>query len=1460
MQTSSQPDLVRPSDDKVEEMFESVLDHLLTAPPIKKQLKDSQSIEKKWMTVTMHKQLFEGQINAKSVEWGEKDVSLLASIEKSKTPDINSLTRLKISLSSANRGFMEAFLAAGGVSVILKALEVHLARQQATELDIAIMFELMTCCKAIMNNAVGMEGLLSVDGAVNVIARCLRFDFKAFALLVLEILSVCCYYSDRSTTMVIQGMRQQAKMRMEAPFGTLIQALLSQDVEVKAAVLLFLNSMIMGVTSVDDRAALRNDLDCQLLGESFDKAASLLRKELEELKHCSDSTAATPDEKHHRNLRRRSLVSMYGPRAYDEQKVSAALKSSVRINDRGSLQQGGLEVKSGKKVVLVNPGEGTMAGLLVASKNAEKLETKFLDILGGKKTKRRWYELDAERFKWCAGHDKDEEFKGFVSVSTITDVRPYSADANLLATNPHSFEIETTERVFALGCETIEEKDHWVTAVRTCRDNYILTKGSYRLQFRELTTADVYKFADNFFRQGDVYHSIAVEDRRLLTASNGLNMSNLANVLGFLRLESLAAGVSDKLLAVASELLLIPPGAIGVWDSALIGLRRLREKLTRAPEASPEDFPYVELANDKASAGGGGYAQVSKLALAALANEQEVERLQQTIRDQEAHLDQLCIEKLQLTAQLAEGGGGQIISSSVGAAPESTHPEAPKELPPPPPMPEGEDPETNQETEEPSTSQEPQETTPSVDPRYEKYVKMKKMLPEGAVRQKMTVDGFSEEEIDAFISGAAPTVAGCASAPAQADPRYEKYSKMKKMLPEGAVRQKMTVDGFTEEEIDAFMNGAVPTVPGGAPPPPPTADPRYEKYAKMKKMLPEGAVRQKMSVDGFSDAEIDAFMSGAAPPPAAPAPAGKDYESDPRFAKFVKMKKILPEMAVRQKMSVEGFSEVEIEAFIKGEAPPSATSAKNYDDDPLYVKFVKMKKMLPEGAVRQKMSVEGFSEEEIHAFFGGTGAAPTAKPKGPPKSKAPVEEPPPEGMSKKPKINPPTKMKGLFWTKIKNTDINGTVWHKLEEPALSSENQELLASWFGAKTVEKKEVDPAALQAKANTPKLLSLLDGKRTQNVLIIMGKVRMEAPEILKLVVDLDPSALTLDLALTIYEILPTAEELAQVKVHKDPSKLDKASQMLFHFNRLPRVQIRVECHITAFTWFPALNNVTAALGVIDSACNELKSSEKQLKVLLAQVLAIGNYINGGTARGQAYGVKLETLAKFGHLKSPQGTLMHFLALSVEQRYPDILQWDEQCVALFAAAEISWKQIAGDLHQLQTQYTRLENEFGKIKDSRENLGLDGVKEDIRGTVTNAYHRRLDGFLFGAKPKLEKVKAQSTAAQNAVKAMMVVYGEDKNKPEEGDPTQLFFRSIADFARQFRSAVDENKAKKEAAEKEAAAQKAKSNKQMERQSSVDSKKDSENLFGQFHSAQGLSPDAVVAEFKMKLMKRQQQAQ
>jgi len=127
--------------------------------------------------------------------------------------------------------------------------------------------------------------------------------------------------------------------------------------------------------------------------------------------------------------------------------------------------------------------------------------------------------------------------------------------------------------VFALGCETADEKDSWVTALQVSRDSSIMVNGSYKYQSRELTSKDLVHLSQQFKKQGKVFQSIAIEDRREALANSGVNLSDVKCVADYLRSEALAAGHSDMLLGIMQELLLIPQGSRGTWEAMYTGAK-----------------------------------------------------------------------------------------------------------------------------------------------------------------------------------------------------------------------------------------------------------------------------------------------------------------------------------------------------------------------------------------------------------------------------------------------------------------------------------------------------------------------------------------------------------------------------------------------------------------------------------------------------------------------------------------------------------------------------------------------------------------------------------------------------------------------------------------------------------------------------------------------------------------------
>ena len=165
-------------------MYSNLHDFLLTKPQLKKDLIADCTIEKKKEFIENFNKTFKGSNAAKTSTWGDKENKLIDSIKNAIVPDFHVLTKLKAVLSSANRQLLNAFMGAGGLSALLQAMENRMNKKPQTELDVAVMYEIMLCLKAVMNNSTGMEGLLAAYGAIDTITRSLCFNYKLYSLLV----------------------------------------------------------------------------------------------------------------------------------------------------------------------------------------------------------------------------------------------------------------------------------------------------------------------------------------------------------------------------------------------------------------------------------------------------------------------------------------------------------------------------------------------------------------------------------------------------------------------------------------------------------------------------------------------------------------------------------------------------------------------------------------------------------------------------------------------------------------------------------------------------------------------------------------------------------------------------------------------------------------------------------------------------------------------------------------------------------------------------------------------------------------------------------------------------------------------------------------------------------------------------------------------------------------------------
>lgn len=230
------------------------------------------------------------------------------------------------------------------------------------------------------------------------------------------------------------------------------------------------------------------------------------------------------------------------------------------------------------------------------------------------------------------------------------------------------------------------------------------------------------------------------------------------------------------------------------------------------------------------------------------------------------------------------------------------------------------------------------------------------------------------------------------------------------------------------------------------------------------------------------------------------------------------------------------------------------------------------------------------------------------------------------------------------------------------------------------------------------------LLDSKRSQNLGIMINSRHLDITDVESAVLHLDTSEISLDLLQQICETRATDSELNTIQRHLEQTNavpLDKPEQFLYDLSHIPHFVDRVFCLAFQNSFRENVSSMEAKLTNLNSICEWLMTS-LELQDLLALVLAMGNYMNGGSAtRGQADGFELDVLCKLRDVKSRDTsiTLLHYIVTKYIQTHEENLQcplpssWDvDRCQMVnFDDLDASLCKLTSDLLQCERRSTKV-------------------------------------------------------------------------------------------------------------------------------------------------------------------------
>ncbi|GAM19525.1 hypothetical protein SAMD00019534_027000 [Acytostelium subglobosum LB1] len=420
---------------------------------------------------------------------------------------------------------------------------------------------------------------------------------------------------------------------------------------------------------------------------------------------------------------------------------------------------------------------------------------------------------------------------------------------------------------------------------------------------------------------------------------------------------------------------------------------------------------------------------------------------------------------------------------------------------------------------------------------------------------------------------------------------------------------------------------------------------------------------------------------------------------------------------------------------------------------------------------------------------GGAGGPPPPPPPPPGGAGGPPPPPPPPGSKKagapaapagpvlptrKTPPVPSVKMVGLQWKKVNNNSIESSVWMNVKEYNLNDQFK-TLEDLFAAKKPRAPAAPSAGGAPKSDNPlspgkaaPAISILDIKRSQGISIMLSRFKMPLPELAKAINNFDETKLSLEDAKSLSKFCPTPEEIDILK-EEDISMLGKPEQFLYEMSKVSRLSEKLDCFIFKQKMASQIEEIQPDADALLRSSQVLREN-RRLQQLLEIILSLGNFINGGTPRGDVYGFKLDSLLSLGDVRSPTDsklTLLTWLIQFLEQKHPDLLNVHEDIAVVDEGKRVSVQNLKSELGGLRK-------------------GINQVKQEVElaeGVSKNV----LNNFLSQAQDQVTALEKKVNQACESFTAAVQHYGEDTKTatPEE------FFATVGRFRAEFKRCYEQ---------------------------------------------------------------------
>uniref|UniRef100_A0A8D0DG81 Formin-like 3 n=1 Tax=Sander lucioperca TaxID=283035 RepID=A0A8D0DG81_SANLU len=403
------------------------------------------------------------------------------------------------------------------------------------------------------------------------------------------------------------------------------------------------------------------------------------------------------------------------------------------------------------------------------------------------------------------------------------------------------------------------------------------------------------------------------------------------------------------------------------------------------------------------------------------------------------------------------------------------------------------------------------------------------------------------------------------------------------------------------------------------------------------------------------------------------------------------------------------------------------------------------------------------------------------------------------------------------WTALKPNQINGTVFNEIDDERVLEElDLERFEELFKTRS-QGPVMDLSCTKSKVaqKTVNKVTLLDANRSKNLAITLRKANKTTEEICKAIEKFDLKALPVDFVECLMRFLPTEGEVKVMRQYeRERRPLDQLAEedrfMLF-FSKIERLTQRMNIITFVGNFSDNINMLTPQLNAVIAASGSVKSAPKLKRVLEVRTycLSLGNYMNS-SKRGCVYGFKLQSLDLLLDTKSTDRkmTLLHYIALILKEKYPELANFYNELHFVEKAAAVSLENVLLDVREL-----------GK--------GMDLIRREC----SLHDHSVLKGFVQTSDTQLDKLQKDAKTAEEAFNNVVNYFGESAKTT----PPSVFFPVFVRFIKAYKDAVEENEQRKK--QEEAMREKLLAQEAKQHDPKVQSKQQQEELIAELRKRQ-----------------------